>query len=323
LKFGVVVPTYELFGDGDAIREVITEAESLAFDSVWVSDRVVVPGYSAHITPPDWFEAMTTISQGLALTSRVSFGTDVLVTPYRHPLLLAKMAATLIALSGPRLTLGLGVGYLRGEFDALGAEFSHRGAVTEEYLKVLRLLFDATGPVSFDGRWVRFEDIHFGPVPSARPPLLVGGNVERVITRAALWGDGWHPLFPSLESYAAGRSRIIALRKEAGIETPFLFSYSCPHGQVIADDAGAASPPHRDVDGYLPPVPVDESGRRRFTGTAQQLREDFGALRAVGVEQAIVRFYIPGDTVTTRESHIEQMRRFSADVIEPVRTRLA
>jgi probable F420-dependent oxidoreductase len=318
MRLGVVVPTFDHFGAGAVITDLIAVAEDLGFDSVWFGDHVVVPDYAVHLTPPNWFDALACAIHGMATSSRLTFGTDVLVAPYRSPLVVAKLVASAVALSGDRLALGCGVGYIRGEFAALGVSFEDRGAITDEYLEVMRLLFRASGPTSFAGEFVRFSDVHFGPAPTLPPPLLVGGNADRAIDRAARLGDGWHPLFPSPERYAIARERIIRRRAELGNSDPFLFSYSCPHSQVLDARQAPAPPPHEgdvaDYD-YLPALPHTPSGRRRFTGTPDELWEDFDALRTAGVEQAVVRFYIPGDTATTVEHHIEQMRRFAMVVL--------
>ncbi len=152
MRVGVVIPTYDSYGNAGVIRRLIGEAEVLGYDSVWFGDHLIVPGYAVRQTDPHWYEAMSCAILGMGMTSRLSFGTDVLVAPYRNPILLAEMAATAAELSSGRLMLGLGVGFLKGEFDALGAPFVQRGAMTDEYLKVMRLLFEGGGgPLSYKG----------------------------------------------------------------------------------------------------------------------------------------------------------------------------
>jgi probable F420-dependent oxidoreductase len=321
MRFGVVIPTYGRFGDPDALRRLVDQAEAVGFDSAWFGDHVVVPGYAAGPTDPHWYEALTCAFHAIGHTTRLQFGTDVVVLPCREPLLLAKMAATASLLSGGRFALGLGVGFLRGEFEALGAPpFGERGAVADEYLEVMRLALSTAGPASFDGRWVRFEDVCFGPVPAQPPPLIVGGNHDRAIARAARLGDGWHPLWPTPERYAEGRARILDARRAAGIDRPFRFSYSCPH-TVLLDDDGAAAPvaAHHSGDlgpdyAYVPALPHAEDGRVRFVGTAEQLRDDVAAFAAAGVEQLVVRLWIPSDAELTLDGHLELMRRFMDEV---------
>ncbi len=323
--FGVVIPSYGPFSDPQAIWEAVAAAEDLGYHEVWFGDHIVVPPYAAALTPPDWFDALALCMVGLGRTRRLRFGTDVLVTPYRPPVVLAKLAASADRLSGGRLTLGMGVGFLEGEFEALQAPaYAERGAVTDEYLAVLRLLWESAGQaVSFEGRWVRFRDTLFGPAPVQTPlPLLVGGNGERAHRRAARLGDGWHPLFPDPAAYARGRERIAALR---GDLSGFTFSYSCPQTRVLDDPAaGAQGYTYRDsVEergalpddySYIPAVPAAPDGRSRFMGTPEQLVADIGAFTAAGVQNFALRFSVgaPGDSANDL---IGQLERFASRVV--------
>jgi len=319
MRFGVVVPTYNDFASSEVLRRLILEAEALNYDSVWFGDHIVVPSYAVRQTDQRWYEALSCAMFGMGLTRRIGFGTDVLVAPYRSPILLAKMAATASELSGGRLTLGLGVGYLKGEFEALGIPpFNRRGDVTDEYMRVMRLLLESHGPVSHQGEWIKFHDVHFGPVPARAPPLLVGGNHERALERAARLGDGWHPLFISPERYAAGRARIEAARvRERLTARPFTYSYSCPQTRLLArgEPAPAAFVQKHDAPSdydYIPEPGRAPDGRQRFIGTAEQLREDIQAFAAAGAEQIVLRFAMPHDPV---ELLVAQWREFRAQVL--------
>lgn len=323
MRVGVVIPTYDQYGDAAVIRRLIGEAEALGYHSVWFGDHIVVPEYAIRRTDPHWFEAMTCAIAGIGMTSRLSFGTDVLVTPYRNPLLLAKMAATASELSAGRLLLGMGVGFLKGEFEALDAPpFSRRGAATDEYLRVMRLLFEADGdrPLSFDGEWIKFEDIRFGPRPAKAPPLLVGGNHRRAHERAARLGDGWHPLWATPEAYAEGRRRISQLRAAEDVTRPFTFSFSCSYTRLLA--VGEAAPVYAGHSGetpedydYVPVFPCAADGRQRFIGLPSQLQEDMAAYAEAGVEQIVLRFAFPWDPEIGVDRHIGQMRAFAEQVL--------
>lgn len=323
MRFGVVIPTYDDFADPDVLRQLICEAEALNYDSAWFGDHIVVPGYAVRQTDSQWYEALSCALFGMGLTSRIAFGTDVLVAPYRSPILLAKMAATAAELSGGRLALGLGVGYLKGEFEALGIPpFNRRGHVTDEYLRVMRLLLRSNGPVSYAGEWIKFHDVHFGPVPAKAPPLLVGGNHDRAIERAARLGDGWHPLFISPERYAEGRARIEAIRAREGLTSrPFTYSYSCPQTRLL--ERGEPPPAvfvqkldaPSDYD-YVPDPGRTPDGRQRFIGTAEQLRDDIEAFAAAGADQIVLRFAMPHDPVELIRA---QWREFSTQVLPTTR----
>jgi probable F420-dependent oxidoreductase len=325
LRIGVVIPTYDRYGDAGVIRRLIGDAERLGYDSVWFGDHLIVPGYAVRQTDPHWYEALSCAILGMGLTDRLSFGMDVLVAPYRNPILLAKMAATASELSSGRLMLGLGVGFLKGEFEALGAPFERRGPMTDECLKVLRLLFEGRGPLSYHGEWVSFDDMYFGPTPARPPPLLVGGNHERAIERAALLGDGWHPLFTSPELYARGRARINQIRAREGLMSrPFTFSYSCAQTRMLAR---GESPPQAfsqkiqapsDYE-YIPEAGRAPDGRQRFIGTAEELRGDIAAFAAAGVDQIVLRFAMPQDPVVTVDRIGDHWRLFSDEVLPACR----
>jgi len=326
MRIGVVIPTYDHYGNAGVIRRLIGDAERLGYDSVWFGDHLIVPGYAVRQTDPHWYEALSCAILGMGMTDRLSFGMDVLVAPYRNPILLAKMAATASELSSGRLMLGLGVGFLKGEFEALGAPFERRGPMTDECLKVLRLLFEGRGAVSYHGEWVSFDDMYFGPIPARPPPLLVGGNHRRAIERAARLGDGWHPLFTSPEVYARGRARINQIRESEGLTSrPFTFSYSCAQTRLLAR---GESPPQAfsqkiqapsDYE-YIPEAGRAPDGRQRFIGTVEELQDDIAVFAAAGVEQLVLRFAMPQDPVVTADRISEHWRLFSEQVLPACRS---
>jgi probable F420-dependent oxidoreductase len=320
VEFGVVIPTWGKFGDPEAIRRLIVRAEELDYASAWVGDHLLLPEYATRYSPANWYEALTVCCVAMGATERIRFGTDVLVAPYRDPRLLAKMAATADRLSGGRLTLGMGVGFLRGEFEALGADHLQRGAVTDEYLEVMRRLWEEEGEVGYAGRHISFPPAHFLPKPLQRPlPLWIGGNGRRGIERAARLGDGWHPLFPAPTAYAAGRARIEALRGESRMPG-FTFSYSCPETRLI--DSAAALPATTGYAGteqlpddyaYAPAPPTNEEGRPLFMGTAAEVSHDIASLVDAGAEHFVLRFWA-GDPSRTIEDSLDQMERFAIEV---------
>lgn len=323
IEFGVVIPTWGAYGDPDRILALIDRAEALRYASAWVGDHLLLPDYATALSPANWYEALACCFVGMGRTERIRFGTDVLVAPYRDPRLLAKMAATADRLSGGRLTLGMGVGFLRGEFEALGADLERRGAVTDEVLEVMRRLWETDGEVGYDGEHFSFPPAHCEPKPLQRPlPLWVGGNGRRAFERAARLGDGWHPLFPDAPAYRDGRERIEALRAARGDggQGVFTFSYSCPETRIVDDpDAIPRATGYAGNEGlpddyaYAPAPPADASGRPRFIGTADQLADDVARLVDAGAEHFVLRFWA-GDPTRPIEDSIEQMERFAAEV---------
>lgn len=330
-EFGVVIPSWGECGDPGAIREVIAAAEALGYDTAWFGDHVIVPDYAAHISAPNWYEPLTLCIYGAGMTSRLRFGTDVLVAPYRNPVLLAKMLSTADQLAGGRLTLGVGVGYVSGEFAALDAPpYAERGAVTDEYLQVLRTLWESDGSLSFDGHYVQLDGVQFAPSPAQQPfPVWVGGNGPAALRRAAAFGNGWHPLFPTVDAYRAGRAEILRRRQDAGPNGAsggrFTFSYSCPQTRVVTE--GETAPLHSttyadlgeipDEYHYAPAVPEAADGRPLFIGTPEQLVADVDAFVSVGVEHFALRFWAGTPGVTPAQV-IDQMRLFAERVVPNV-----
>jgi probable F420-dependent oxidoreductase len=322
-EFGVVIPSWGRYGDAAAIRDLVQAADELGFHTAWFGDHVLVPDYAIALSPANWFEALACCAFGLGATRRIRFGTDVLVLPYRDPRLLAKLAATADQLSGGRLTLGVGVGFLRGEFEALGTPpYAQRAEVTEEYLRVLRALWESDGPVSFAGKYVQFAGAHCQPRPAQRPlPLWVGGNHPRALRRAAQLGDGWHPLFPSPGDYARGRAAIVRLRGARGTDG-FTFGYSSAQTWLTAHAASRTSRAyaHAGVDslpddyGYAPPFPRAGDGRPLLVGSEDQVTGDLRELTGAGVQHLALRFWAGDPQVGPREL-IEQMSRFAARVM--------
>jgi probable F420-dependent oxidoreductase len=157
-------------------------------------------------------------------TRKIKLGTSVLVVPYRNPLVTAKMLATIDRLANGRLILGAGVGWLREEFEAVGAPpFEERGHVTDEYLALMRRTW-TTDPVSFEGRYYRVKDVHALPKPAQAGgiPIWIGGHTDAAVRRAATIGDGWHPLAlrpPDLllpEEFAAKVATFRSAAQQAG-----------------------------------------------------------------------------------------------------------
>ena len=317
MRLGVVVPTYGRFGDAAAVLRIIRVVEDLGYDGAWFADHLAIPGYASKWVPPPVLDPLAVCGVGLGATTRLRFGTDVLVAPYRHPLALAASVRSLQALGGDRLVLGIGVGYLEGEFTALDLDPATRGARTDEALRILRAA--RTGlAIEHAGASFEFRDVIPGGV-GAGPPLWVGGNAPVARRRAAELGDGWHPLWISPEEYRAARAEIVALRRTAGLDGPFTFSMSCPRGAVedtARDWSGAsraASAPTRPEFGYVPPLPRATSGRPRFTGTPDELRADLDAYAAAGVDHLVVRFWTSGVDLD-EAALVAQMTRFAREV---------
>jgi probable F420-dependent oxidoreductase len=209
MKIGVHVVNACPWATAESIVSLGMRAEVQGFDSLWVSDQVVIPSelrssFSYGATGQYYieanqnlFEALSVLSYLAGRTSRVHLGTSVLVLPYRQPLVVAKQLATLDALSGSRIVLGVGAGFMREQFKVLGMDmFDQRGAATDEAIRLFRTVWVAGAEVSFTGEIYRVQPVRFLPKPArpGGPPIWFGGNGRRSIRRAAELGDGWHPV---------------------------------------------------------------------------------------------------------------------------------
>ena len=223
MRFGVTVGNIGAYGDPRgpvACIEVAQVAEALGFDSVWTNDHVVIPAsiesrypYNATGVFPapasvPCYEPLTIMSALAAATGRVEIGCSVLVIPYRHAAVTAKMLAAADRLSEGRIVLGAGVGWMREEFEALGLsdeQFRWRGTLTNDYLRAMKEMWTNSGPSSIRARFIEFEQAGAYPKPAREGgiPIVVGGNGENAWRRAARWGDGYHAAFQTPEQLAA------------------------------------------------------------------------------------------------------------------------
>lgn len=191
--------------DGQSARDIIQCAESSGFESVWGGEHVIIPDaidskypYTADGKIPA--EPETPIPDPLiwlafaaALAPTLKLGTCILIVPQRNPLVLAKELATLDQLSGGKVELGLGVGWMKEEFDALGVPWERRGARNDEYIEAMRALW--AGPhAEYHGDFVNFDPVTCSPRPvNANIPVVVGGDTDRAIARAVKLADGYFP----------------------------------------------------------------------------------------------------------------------------------
>jgi probable F420-dependent oxidoreductase len=195
MRFGLNLPNYSSLGYRDAMVAIAERADALGYTSLWTSDHILLP-----TSKPDPFgnllESFTTLSYLAARTERIGLATGVLVLPQRDPLLAAKQAATVHHLSGGRLTLGIGVGWIPEEYGYLRADFHSRGALADEYIAAMRTLFETDAP-DFHGAHIDYSDVLFSPKPSVPLRVVVGGTRYAALKRAAALGDGWHGLYLS------------------------------------------------------------------------------------------------------------------------------
>jgi probable F420-dependent oxidoreductase len=169
--------------------------DELGYDYIRVPEHLLIPRELSESMGTKWTEPVTTMAFLAGATNQISFVTGILVLPYHDPVILAKGIATLDYLSGGRVTLGVGVGHVEKEFEALNIPFEDRGVIGSEYIQAIKELWTSDDP-TFDGRFVQFKDVVFDPKPVQKPhpPIWVGGLSKAALRRAATLGDGWQPL---------------------------------------------------------------------------------------------------------------------------------
>ena len=229
MEIGVHLPHVGPMADRESVTGYAQAAEEYGFDSLWVSDHVVVPRNLSSRYPyradgefpvqPDtpMLDPIATLLFVAGVTQRAKLGTTVLVLPMRNPIITAKMLASLDVLSGGRLILGAGAGWMREEFDLLGMPFERRGARTDDYIQLFKALWTEDNP-SFHGKLLQVEDVGFAPKPLQRPhpPIWVGGHSKPALRRAGRLGDAWHAAFVGPEGLREEYQQVRRYAEEAG-----------------------------------------------------------------------------------------------------------
>ena len=192
MHFGIHLPHAGEQATPALIRRHAIRAEALGFADVWVSEHIIVPRKQFPRSPL-FYDPVVTLSYVAAVTERVRLGTTVLVLPMRHPLPLAKELASLHNLSGGRLILGAGVGWLEPEFAALGVPFKERGRRMDEGIAMMRAVW-SEDPVTFESKYIpaTIVEMTMTPRPMSRIPLWIGGSSDAALKRTARIADGWH-----------------------------------------------------------------------------------------------------------------------------------
>jgi probable F420-dependent oxidoreductase len=202
----------------ECAANVARAAEAAGFESVWTGEHVVLPDPQAPPSPAPPQHPMLDPAVALAFlaghTQRLRLATGIIILPQRNPVVLAKELASVDVLSKGRLIFGLGAGYLKPEFDAIGARFDDRGARTDEYIDVLRALWTEAKP-AFAGRTVRFGGIDAQPRPVQKPhpPIVVGGTSAAALRRAVARGNGWYGFLRDLDAAKADLAGLAAARR--------------------------------------------------------------------------------------------------------------
>ena len=304
--FGTSMPSRGDMASPENLRTLAQRAESLGFDSVWVSDHIILPrkvdsfypyaadGVATFRPDEDYYDPLATLNFLAGCTQKIRLGTHVLILPYRNPVLTAKMLSTLDVLSGGRVILGAGVGWMEEEFQALGLDtYAQRGAVTDEYIQLFKELWTKDNP-EFHGEHYQLSESGFQPKPVQKPhpPIWIGGHTNPAIRRAAKYGDGWMPIGlrpPAIlepEELAEKIARLRRLTVRAG--RPEDAVSLCFSTGVTFDNSPGAT-------------------RRMMSGRAEQIAADLRQYQDLGVRNFILGF--PGDSVATLDEAMEQFSK--------------
>ena len=246
-----------------------------------ISDHVALTADVVARYPAPFYDPFVTLAWLAQATRRVELGTTVVILPYRHPLQTARLAANIDRLSGGRFIFGVGVGWAKQEFAALGVPFERRGAISNDYLAAIKTAW-TSDPASHAGPFVTFRDVHTGPPPvrSPHPPIWVGGASDAAMRRAVRLGDAWHPIrirIPWLRDVGLPRLREIAAKE--GRPLPAL----CPRIRL------------RLTESRLP-----EEERIAGEGSLDQVRADLETLAGLGARYVLLDTYTD-DPEATRD----------------------
>ena len=219
LRLGVVLRVMGAASEPGLLRECAQLADRSGIDDLWVVDHIAIPPDETEGSDGRYLDPLATLAYLAAVTERIGLGTSVLVLPYREPLPTAKSVATIQELSGGRLSLGVGVGWMKPEFKALGVPREERGQRTDRVLDTLHRCFEAEDDVVVEND----QAFVFRPRP-ARPPIFVGGAPPHALERTVRYGDGWMPMGGDAQKLAPSIARLRELADAAGRPTPEVVS---------------------------------------------------------------------------------------------------
>ena len=320
MEFGFNVPNSGGLANPGDIATIAHRGEELGYNILAIPDHIVFPRSISSRYPysadgafsfaanfeGDFLEPLALMAHLAAITKKARILTSVLVVPYRDPILTAKLVSTMDVLSGGRITLGCGAGWMEEEFVAVNAPpFKERGKVTDEYIAAFRELWSAENP-SFKGEYTEFSDIFFAPKPVQKPhpPIWIGGESMPAIRRTARLGDAWYPIgcnphhpLDTIAKYSAGLDKLKAEaekidRDPASIDLAFWAVWY----------------------GGDTPTMLESGERMVLTGNAQDIAGDIKAFEELGVRHILFNFL----GASLQES-LDNMEGFAADVMPLVR----
>jgi probable F420-dependent oxidoreductase len=308
MRYGFYLPTRGPLSEPDAIAKVVQAGEALGYATMVFADHIVFPTTVDSAYPytvdggfpgqGDTLEQLSLMAFVAGLSERARLVTSVMILPHRNPLVTAKALATIDILSKGRVTVGVGVGWMREEFEALNApDFDKRGAASNEFIEIFKKCW-TQDPVSHDGTFYSFKELRCVPHPVQKPhpPIWIGGHSRPALRRAAKYGDGWHPVGATAASPlppAEFQSLLDMLKRLTEAE-----------GRDF--DALTIS---LKAPSYDPGQVPDGHERLLFTGEPGRIAEDIQTYEAMGVEELTFDFRSP-----PLSQSIENMDHFMKEV---------
>ena len=280
MKVGVNLINFGPGASAESFRRTVEISDTLGYHFVMTSDHIAVTPDVSDRYPAPFYEPLSTLGWLAGITTRMEIGSTVIIVPYRHPLETAKACANIDQLSGGRFIFGVGVGWAEGEFDVLGMPFNRRGAMTDEFLEAIKVLW-TQDKATFEGKYVSFRDINTAPRPvqQPHPPIWVGGPSAAAMRRAVLHGSAWHPIRITVDHLKNTDYPLLKrIADEEGKPVPDL----CPRIRLRITDS-----------------PLSDIERLAGEGTIDQIRRDLEELKAFGCPYVLLdSFY--GDVEATR-----------------------
>jgi len=307
MRFGFALPQIGSTAGPEALLRVAKRAEDLGFDSLWVLDRILWP-VSPRAPYPigDGFlplqyknvlDPVETLTFAAAQTSRIALATGVLNLPWYNPVLLARRLSTLDILSRGRLRVGFGIGWSPDEYEAAGAPWQDRGKRADESIEVLKKIW-TTDPVEFEGKYYRIAKSFIGPksVQKPHPPIYMAAFTPSAMKRVAAEANAWLPVGIPLSGVGAMFDAIKKMAKEAGRDSSAL--------ELIVTAR---------VEIHKKPI---EKERTEFTGSIEQIGEDFAAARKLGAAEISIyaQFLPPGETAEDLIGRMEEFWRIAKQI---------
>ena len=309
MRYGFYLPTRGPLGNADDITEIVLGGERLGYATIVIGDHIVFPVTVASPYPytvdggfpgvGDAMEQLTLMSFVAGITKSTRLVTSVMILPHRNPLVTAKVLATIDVLSKGRVTVGVGVGWMREEFEALSApDFDKRGASSNEYLEIFKKCW-TQDPVSHEGEFYSFKELRCVPHPVQKPhpPIWIGGHSKAALRRVAKYADGWHPVGATSasplppEEFQGLLDQLKRMMEAEGRDFDELtISFKAPS--------------------YDPGKVPEGHDRLLFTGEPARIAEDIRAYKAMAVHEVVFDFRTPPAANT-----VEKMEHFMKEVV--------